>query len=234
MQKRIIQAIRHVGFEDLGSFSKPLQRAGYTIEYIDASEHDIGSVDPLQPDILAVLGGPNGVNDHGNYPKIALEQKLLQARLAENLPTVGICLGAQLIAAALGSSVYPASRKEIGWSSVTLSKAGARSPLSALECTSVLHWHEDTFDLPNGCDNLAATDFCAQQAFSRGPNILALQFHAELQASMFEHWLVGNAYQLATLSLSPEELRADNQRYGMSLESAASTMFSEWLGNLEW
>ncbi|MEB2846426.1 glutamine amidotransferase-related protein [Endobacterium cereale] len=120
MTKRKVQAIRHIGFEDLGSFQAPLRAAGYEIEYVDVAEQEVASLDPLAADFLVVLGGPIGVNDHAAYPVITDEIELLRARLAADRPTLGICLGAQVMAAALGARVYPGSQKEIGWSPLEL------------------------------------------------------------------------------------------------------------------
>ena len=93
--------------------------------------------------------------------------------------------GAQLIARALGSPVYPGARKEIGWGPLELTTHGRHSPLQHLDTVPVLHWHGDTFDLPDGADRLASTAVTANQAFAVGPAILALQFHAEVEAKNF-------------------------------------------------
>jgi len=114
MTRRIVQAIRHAGFEDLGSFAVPMQAAGYDIEYIDVAERPPATLDPHGADLLVVLGGPIGVYDHDAYPVVTDEIGLLRARLAADRPTLGICLGAQLMAAAFGARVYPGPAKEIG------------------------------------------------------------------------------------------------------------------------
>jgi GMP synthase (glutamine-hydrolysing) len=233
MPHRVVQAIRHVSFEDLGSFAAPLQEAGYAIDYIDAAEFDLGSLDPLRADILVVLGGPIGVYDHKAYPVMSLELELLRKRLASDRATLGICLGAQLMAAALGAEVYPGPRKEIGWSALHLTEAGEHGPLAVLRGVPVLHWHGDTFHLPEGCDLLASTDICRHQAFSRGSNILALQFHAELVATKLEHWLLGHACELAAANIDPFELRADAGRHAKMLEGRAQAMIRQWLSSLD-
>jgi len=151
MRTRSLQAIRHVGFEDLGSFEAPLRQAGYDIEYVDVAERDIEQLDPLRADLLVVLGGPIGVNDRAAYPVVTQEVALLKARLAADRPTLGICLGAQLMAAALGARVFPGPSKEIGWFPLEVAQGDAFNPLAALLDIPVLHWHGDTFDLPEGC-----------------------------------------------------------------------------------
>ena len=123
-------AIRHVHFEDLGAFDRVLRRHGYAVGYCDAGIDDIGNVDPLAPDLLIVLGGPIGAHEESLYPFLGPELALLEHRLAAARPTLGICLGAQLIARALGARVYRARVKEIGWSELQLSHAGRSGPLA--------------------------------------------------------------------------------------------------------
>ncbi len=232
MTLKTAQAIRHIGFEDLGSFALPLRAAGYDIEYIDVAERDAAQLDPLAADLLVILGGPIGVYDHDAYPVVADEIGLLRSRLAADRPTLGICLGAQLMAAALGSRVYPGPVKEIGWSKLNLSDLAAPNPVAALRDLPVLHWHGDTFDLPEGSTLLASTALCTNQAFSRGPNVLGLQFHPEVLGARFEHWLLGHANELATAGIDPVTLRSDAARYAGDLETAGAAMLTGWLSHL--
>lgn len=232
MTRRTVQAIRHIGFEDLGSFATPMQEGGYDIDYIDVAERSLATLDPLGADLLVVLGGPIGVYDHDAYPVVTDEIQLLQARLAADRPTLGICLGAQLMAAALGARVYPARAREIGWSVLDLSDMTTPNPLAVLDGIPVLHWHGDTFDLPAGATVLASTPLCANQAFSRGPNILGLQFHPEVLGARFEHWLLGHASELATAGISPGVLRQDARRYAAGLEQAGAALLTSWLSRL--
>lgn len=232
MTQRTLQAIRHIGFEDLGSFETPLRAAGYQIEYIEAAERDLSQLDPLAADLLVVLGGPIGVYDHESYPLLADELELLRTRLAADRPTLGICLGAQLMAAALGARVYPGPTKEIGWSTLDLAASVEYQPLAALHDVPVLHWHGDTFDLPQGCALLASTPLCRHQAFARGQNVLGLQFHPEVRGDRFEHWLLGHASELATSGIDPIALRRDARRYAQGLEKAGAKLLGEWLTGL--
>jgi GMP synthase (glutamine-hydrolysing) len=225
-------AIRHVNFEDLGSFEPVLKRAGYQIYYLDAGLHDLRKLNPVAADILFVLGAPIGVYDGDLYPFLADEFALLKARLAARKPTLGICLGAQLIAAALGGRVYPSGGKEVGFAKVGLTEAGRYSPLRFLEDVEVLHWHGDTFDLPEGVAHLAATEMCPHQAFSLGKTVLGLQFHPEVEAIEIERWLIGHACELAGAKIDPRTIRADAERFGPALASAASAMLLEWLERL--
>lgn len=232
MTRRIVQAIRHISFEGLGSFEATLRDADYDIEYVDVAERDLTGLDPLEADLLVVLGGPIGVYDHDAYPVVTNETRLLRTRLEADRPTLGICLGAQLMASALGARVYPGASKEIGWSTLVLQDAIEANPLFVLRDTPVLHWHGDTFDLPEGGTLLASTPLCVNQAFSRGPHVLGLQFHPEVLGLRFEHWLLGHAHELATASIDPARLRSDAARYAGDLEAAGVAMLTDWLSHL--
>ena len=139
-------AIRHIAFEDLGTLAMAFERYDVAITYVDAGVDDLSRIDPLGPDILVSLGGPIGAYDEHDYPFLIDELQLIEKRLMADRPTLGICLGAQLIARALGARVYPGPQPELGWAPLILSAAGRASPLSALagEQTPVLHWHGDT------------------------------------------------------------------------------------------
>ena len=141
-------AIRHLHFEDLGTLEPLLREMNYQVQYVDAVLDDLATLDVESPDLLVVLGGPIGAYDDALYPFLAAELQLLRRRLASARPLLGICLGAQLIARALGANVYPLGRKEIGFAPLTLTDAGRASPLAALEGVAVLHWHGDQFDIP--------------------------------------------------------------------------------------
>ncbi|HEY5867263.1 MAG TPA: glutamine amidotransferase, partial [Candidatus Tectomicrobia bacterium] len=176
--------IRHVAFEDLGNLAIVLQQRGLTVRYVEAGTENLAQLNPLTPEVLIVLGGPIGVYQERDYPCLTDELRLLERRLAADLPTLGICLGSQLMARALGARVYPGPYKELGWSPLRLSEAGRRSCLAYLARgeTAVLHWHGDTFDLPAGATRLASTPYYENQAFAWGKRGLALLCHAEVTA----------------------------------------------------
>jgi len=234
-QARIAIAIRHVPFEDLGTFEGVLAERGYAIAYREAGVDDLAAIDPLGPDLLVVLGGPIGAYEEAEYPFVLDEVRLLERRLAADRPTLGICLGAQMMVRALGAKVYPGGRKEIGWAPLKLTEAGRQSSLRflAAEETAVLHWHGDTFDLPEGATRLASSDVYENQAFAWGRNGLALQFHVEVTACGLERWFIGHACEIAGMaSVSVTQLRRDTTCWAPILEVHGPTAFDAWLRDL--
>jgi GMP synthase (glutamine-hydrolysing) len=226
-------AIRHVAYEDLGAFGPAIERAGYALRYCDAGVDDLATIDPLAPDVLVVLGGPIGAHDEAFYPFLTDELRILEARIAANRPTLGICLGSQLMAKAMGARVYAAPAKEIGFIPLELTDAGRVSPLAPYAGEAVLHWHGDTFDLPGDTVRLGSTPLCANQGFARGPNLLALQCHPEVGAHGFERWLIGSTQELARAGIDVVALRAEHQRLAAELEARAIACIEIWLGGLE-
>jgi GMP synthase (glutamine-hydrolysing) len=225
-------AIRHVHFEDLGAFASELEAADYSIHYLEAGLDDLASVRGEEVDLLVVLGGPIGACDEVIYPFLKDEVALLEQRLAARRPTLGICLGAQLMARALGARVYAGPAREIGWKPVTLTDAGRIGPLRHLDPGPVLHWHGDTFDLPDEAQRLASTDDCLNQAFAIGNHALAFQFHPEADGSGFERWLVGHAIEITATGLSVAVLRADTARFATIAATNGQRCIREWLGGL--
>nr|WP_295661737.1 glutamine amidotransferase [Polymorphobacter sp.] len=225
-------ALRHLDFEDLGVLAAPLEARGYTIRYVDVPVEGLRPEDALDTDLLVVLGGPMNVDQVDLYPWLATELQAIRSRLAAGRPMLGICLGAQLIAQALGASVVQAPKFEIGWIPLTLTDAGRASPLASLAGLQVLHWHGYGFDLPKGAAGLASTPLCPQQAFAIGDTILALQFHPEVDPGEFEHWLEGNADDLVGHGIDPEVLRRETHELGAKTAAAAQVMLETWLDAL--
>lgn len=222
--------IRHVHFEDLGAFAAPLDAAGYEIRYHDAG---LDSLDPraaAAADLLVILGGPIGAYEEDAYPFLRDELAAIRARLAARAPTLGICLGGQLMAWALRAGVAPGPAKEIGWAPVALTEAGRLGPLRHLEGVPVLHWHGDAFTCPAGAVSLASTAICPHQAFALGRNALGFQFHPEADGQGFERWLIGHAAEIAAVpGLSVETLREEARRFGPAAGEAGRRCLTEWL-----
>lgn len=226
---KTLLALRHVHFEDLGTLAPYFSQRGYSIDYVDAPLANLQAIDALAPDLLVVLGGPIGAFDEGMYPFVAHELALVKARLDAGKPILGICLGAQLMARALGAKVYPLGVKEIGYAPVALTDAGQTSPLAALGNASVLHWHGDQFDIPPGAIHLARTAVGENQAFALGTHALGLQFHLEADAARIESWLVGHACELGAAKIDPVTLRNDARRHHARLSEVAPAVIGRWL-----
>ncbi|WP_432240664.1 glutamine amidotransferase [Herbaspirillum robiniae] len=227
--KPTVLALRHVHFEDLGNLAPILETRGYRIEYLDATVDNLFAIDASMADLMVVLGGPIGAFDEALYPFLEGELALVRKRLDSGRPLLGICLGAQLIARALGARVYPMGVKEIGFSPLRISAQGAVSPVAALADVPVLHWHGDQFDIPAGAVHLASTAIGANQAFSVGATVLGLQFHVEAATRGIERWLVGHANELGQCEIDPRTLRTDAAMHGGRLEMAAAALMSRWL-----
>jgi len=226
---KICLAVRHVAFEDLGLLGPLVAARGYGVRYHDAGVQPFDAETLLAPDLLIVLGGPIGVYEREAYPFITEEIAAVAARLEANKPILGICLGAQMMAAALGARVAPGPVKEIGWAPLTLTSAGRKSVLAPLDASPVLHWHGDNCELPAGCAHLASTQHCPVQAFVREPWQLALQFHLETEPPRFENWLVGHTVELGKGGIDPRELRAQARTLGPAARDAGRNVLAAWL-----
>lgn len=222
----------HVPFEDLGSLQPVLEQRGFAIQTVDMPTARFPLVSAQECDLLVVMGGPIGVYDSADYPFLTAEIDAIRQRLAARKPTLGICLGAQLIAAALGSRVYPGPRgPEIGWFPLLAGPQPAPAwfaPLLAKDL-HLVHWHGDTFDLPAGALHLARTQLYDNQAFAIGNYALALQFHPEVTESGLERWYVGHACELNKNRISVQDLRAASHAHVPALLKAASQFWGLWL-----
>ena len=184
----LVLVFRHIAMEHLGLIGPCLDAAGLDFQYVDLWR-DTGL--PVSIDAAAGLifmGGPMSVND--DLPYIRRELGVIETGLAAGKPILGVCLGAQLIAAALGASTYPNDVREIGWAPIHRTEAGRKDLLFAglEEAEPVLHWHGETFDLPAGATWLAYSDACRNQAYRYGWNVYGLQFHLEATPEMIVEW----------------------------------------------
>jgi GMP synthase (glutamine-hydrolysing) len=225
--------LSHIGFEDLGTLRAPLLSHGFTIESVVAACTEFPFSSAATSDLLVVLGGPIGVYEHADYPFLKNEISAIASRLDAGKPTLGICLGAQLMAASLGAPVYPGKNgKEIGWAPI---KAAPQTkipewfkPLTAPNL-NVLHWHGDTFDLPAGATLLASTERYVNQAFTFGKSALGMQFHPEVTSADLEDWYVGHAAELHQVGLSIPDLRSAAELHAPRLAQAALELWNQWL-----
>jgi GMP synthase (glutamine-hydrolysing) len=230
--KPVALVIRHVAFEDLGILAPLLVQHGYELRYVEAGVDAFGADSLLAAELVVILGGPIGVYEVDRYPFLLGELQAITARLGEDKPTLGICLGAQLMARALGAKVESTGRAEIGYAPLALTGDGQSSVLRDIGAVPVLHWHGDQFAIPEGAMRLAQTPGFPNQAFSLGSRILGLQFHLEADPAQIERWLIGHAHELSVRGLDLDVLRRDTARYGQVLVRAARAIFTAWLQSL--
>ena len=233
MKKLLV--LQHVAHEILGTLNPLLKGAGFRIRYVNFARHP-----DAQPSLdgyhgLVVLGGPMSVNDTGKHPHLMTELHLIEEAMRRNLPVLGICLGAQLIAKTLGAAVYPNPEKEIGWYDVTPTKEAEEDPLLAefRHTEKIFQWHGETFDLPRTSTHLAFSSLCANQAFCFAGNVYGLQFHIEVDEPMIERWLrvVENRREIASLGgkIDPAAIRRETPVHLVRLEQLGNQVFSEFI-----
>lgn len=224
--------IRHVPHEGLAGYREPIEAAGYDLARVDVSDDDFGAIDLCAPDLLIMMGGPMGVYEQDLHPWIPCQMRRLVRRLDAGRPTLGVCFGAQMMAAALGAAVYPGPGKEVGFEPLAVTDPA--SPLRHVDGVPVLHWHGDTFDLPDNVELLASTPAYPNQAFRRGRNILALQFHGEMGLDpRFDEWVRQWPEALAETGKCAGKMREHHARFGPAAVAASRLMIAEWLADLD-
>lgn len=170
--------LQHVAFEGPGSTETWLREAGWTTRLTRLFAGD-AMPDPGSVDFLFVLGGPMSVNDRRRFPWLTPEKAFIREVMAAGTPVLGVCLGAQLIASALGAPVYPNRQPEIGWFPVERIPVAEAAVFPFPSTVKAFHWHGETFDLPAGALRLARSAGCENQAFQIGRRVIGLQFHLE-------------------------------------------------------
>ncbi|MFW6362775.1 MAG: type 1 glutamine amidotransferase [Spirochaeta sp.] len=195
-----IQYIQHVDFETPGAISGWASGPGHQLtgsRLFEPGWSPDSLPHPRDIGLLVVMGGPMSVHDTGLYPWLTAEKVYLQACLQAGIPMLGICLGAQLIAEALGAQVFPASEKEIGWFPVQGLPAESAGRLQLPAEFVPLHWHGETFSLPPGTRRLASSPVCENQGFSLDDRVIGLQFHLEMQPDLLAGLIANSRHELA-------------------------------------
>ena len=212
--------------EELGSGEPVLDSAGVDFHYVDLFDDPAAHVDLRTAQGLIFLGGPMSVNDELAY--VRRELGFLEVALAEGKPVLGVCLGSQLVAKALGAPVYRNPVKEIGWAPVQRTDAGRIDPLFSTfqDPETVLHWHGETFDLPAGAIRLASSEHCLNQAFRYGANVYGIQFHVEATPDMIAEWCGAevNAADVAQLAAP-----IDPEAHAGRMRELAAAVFGAWV-----
>jgi len=185
-----LHSLEHVPFEDSANIGVWARRCGYSVTrtrfYGDELLPAVADVDAL-----AVMGGPMGVHQHREHPWLADEKRFITQAIDAGVPTIGVCLGAQLIADVLGAKVVQNPYVEIGWHAVELRGQAHDCPLAKDLPARFMafHWHGDTFDIPAGAVHLAGSEACPNQAFAYGSHVIGLQFHLEYSRRSIDRML---------------------------------------------
>ena len=214
---RRLLVFQHVSFEILGTLHPLLKTRGFRIRYANFGRHPHAQPEITRYNGLVVLGGPMNVDDLERHPHLGMEVALIQQAIEQGLPVLGICLGAQLIAKALGAPVHANGGKEIGWYEVSPTPAAKDDPLfwDFGEGEKIFQWHSDIFALPAGAVQLATSRTCPHQAFRYGTNVYGLQFHLEVDERLIERWLTVPVHcaELAEGRIDPAVIRHETTLY---------------------
>ena len=212
-----VKVLRNAADQALGNLEIVLRDSGLELDVVDCFADDWTAVvrEGFHPDSLAglvVMGGTMNVDQTDRFAFLATEVEWVRAAIDAELPMLGICLGAQMMAKALGAKVYPNPVKEIGWYQIQLTREALGEGILAgsRPRETVFHWHGDTFDLPDGAVLLARGETCRQQAFRYGRRAYGLQFHPEMTAQMVDAWLAAPDISAEVASLDdidPDEIR---------------------------
>jgi GMP synthase (glutamine-hydrolysing) len=217
----------------LGTVAGAIESAGMEFRYVELFASIPSRLDLDQAAGLIVLGGPMNVDQCDEYSFLESEVAWIQEAASKKLPVLGLCLGGQLLAKALGAKVAPNGVKEIGWYDVDLTPEARSDPLFA-DCGDKIRafqWHGDTFALPGGAVRLAGSRLCAQQAFRCGDSAYGLQFHLEMTAEMIEEWLTeaANSRELASLNyIDPEAIRRQTPEYLPQMQVVGAKLFGRF------
>lgn len=212
--------LKNISSEGPGTIEDFLVRSG--IPYVIADLASGEFPDASAYDTLVMMGGPMSVNESDRYPYIGREAELARTFMAQGRKVLGVCLGAQIMAKALGARVYPGTEKEVGWYDIELVDGGADDPRMKLLASDgkgtvgktfrVFHWHGETFDIPKGAVRLAQSPLYPNQAFRFGKNAYAFQFHIEVTEQMILEWLRHEAVDLERIGRDTEVFYADYAR----------------------
>jgi GMP synthase (glutamine-hydrolysing) len=211
-----IHYLQHVPFEGLGSIEDWVRRGGHTLSVTRFYDGDpLPAAETL--DLLVVMGGPMNIYEEASYPWLVGEKRFIEQVIAAGRRTLGICLGAQLIADALGAKVYANTDKEIGWFPVETTEAASGNSLFATfpQQLDAFHWHGDTFDIPAGALHVARSAGCANQAFVYDERVVGLQFHLETTPVSAQQIIAHSAGEIVEgrYIQTPQVMLADTRRF---------------------
>ncbi len=225
---------QHVAYEILGTLDPLLRSYGFRIRYVNFGRHPDArpSLDGYHG--LVVLGGPMNVDQTQLFPHLETELRLIEDAMRREIPILGVCLGAQLLARALGAVIRQNPEKEIGWYDVTPTEAGRRDALLSHlgDGEKIYQWHGDTFDIPAGAAHLASSAACPNQAFRWGDRSYGFQFHLEVDNAMIHRWLdlpLMRNEIAAEGGICGNEIQRQTQLHGKKLESLSERVFTDFV-----
>lgn len=188
---RKVLVFQHVAHKILGTLNPTLKGSGLNMRYVNFERTPDDQPSVQKYNGLIILGGHMGVYEAEKYKHIKVEMQLIEEALKKEIPILGICLGAQLLAHVLGADVKKNHEKEIGWCDIELTEDGLKDPLLShfKPREKIFQLHGDTFDIPKSAVHLAKSDICHGQAFRYGDKVYGLQFHLEVDQPMIQRWL---------------------------------------------
>jgi len=225
---------QHVPYEILGTLNPLFKRSGFRIRYVNFGRHPDAQPSLEGYDGLVVLGGPMSVYETKKYPYLTTELHLIEEAIQKDIPVLGVCLGAQLIAKALGARVTKSGEKEIGWHDVSRTHEAKKDPVVGhfRDSEKIFQWHGDTFDTPKEAVHLASSQTCSNQAFRYGKRVYGFQFHLEVDEPMIERWLKTPSFKNELESLggnvTADKIRKETKSYIHRLTVLSQRCFGEF------
>ena len=230
---------RHVAHEILGTLDPLLRNSGFRIKYVNFERDRDAKPKISNYDGLIVLGGPMNVDQVEQYPNLLTEIELIKQAIDSNMPVLGICLGSQLLAKALGAKVKKNKKPEIGWYDVTPTPEGKKDELISQfgGTEKIFQWHCDTFELPANTVHLASSQYCDNQAFKYGNNVYGFQFHLEVDTILIERWLKvpENMKDIENTNgeISPEIILEQTPKHINKLINLSNAVFGQFFDHFE-
>jgi GMP synthase (glutamine-hydrolysing) len=233
---RKLLVFQHVPFEPLGTLDRMFKDAGFRIRYVNFHRHGDVHVPVERYHGLVVLGGPMAADQTDRYPHLAAEKEAIRHAVDLNMPVLGVCLGAQLMAATLGGRTLRGKTIEYGWTRVTPTRDGDADPLFRHfdGGEPIFQWHADTFTLPPGAVHLASSPACEHQAFRVGEYAYGFQFHLEADSALIRRWLGSRSsspdHGGVAAQIDADQVLLETSRYIPRAGALARAVFGEFIG----
>jgi GMP synthase (glutamine-hydrolysing) len=229
-----VWVIQHAPCETLGTIADALSAVDIPVETVRTFEGEPVPKTLEGFDGLILMGGPMGVYEQDRYPFLRDEIRLIQESLKNDRPILGVCLGSQLLASALGARVSPGREKEIGWHPVRLTDAAREDPLwkGVDDSFTAYHWHGDIFELPSGAVSLASSDLTRHQAFRYGRNAYGTLFHMEVTGAIIRNMVKTFGGELHEAGIDGQALLSETGKHLRRLQAIGKTVFGRWAASV--